>query len=147
MTTLGGNPECNCVCSTSSFELVWRPSSVLEPSNSKNFASNLNHRRVQSVCGTCESGTLSYKEIHRDKVIHICHHNLPFLYTITNWSLFQCFPQGAWHLNTVNSLFQLLHVCLIITRFLVQKNRQSSTLFFSEDALAAASRYCAVFFS
>lgn len=33
---------------------------------------------------------LFYNGIHRDKVIHNGHHDLQFLYPITNWSQFCC---------------------------------------------------------
>ncbi|KAM1268042.1 hypothetical protein ACFX1X_000427 [Malus domestica] len=68
------------------------------------------------------------KVIDGNKVIDNGEHDLQLLDPVTNGNQFRCAPEETLHLDTPNSLLELLHVSLIVPRLDIQKNRGFSTL-------------------
>ncbi|TQD82489.1 hypothetical protein C1H46_031964 [Malus baccata] len=68
------------------------------------------------------------KVIDGNKVIDNGEHDLQLLDPVTNGNQFRCALEETLHLDTPNSLLELLHVSLIVLRLDIQKNRGFSTL-------------------
>ncbi|KAM2042483.1 hypothetical protein ACFX16_036169 [Malus domestica] len=75
------------------------------------------------------NGKLVFDEvIDGNKVIDNGEHDLQLLDPVTNGNQFRCAPEETLHLDTPNSLIELLHVRFIVPRLDIQKNRGFSTL-------------------